>query len=1052
MLKSHEKFHSQNGKRLILVADDEAINRELLSCLLQEEYEVITAEDGQKTMEQVAQFREDLSLILLDLNMPVKSGMDVLRELKEDAQLRHIPVIVATSDQNAEVESLQIGAIDYIPKPYPQQGIILARVLKAIELSEDREIILSTERDPLTGLYNREYFYRYAEQYDQHHRDAEMDAIVVDVNHFHMINERFGTAYGDEILRRIGERIREEVAETDGIVCRRGADTFMAYCRHGKDYRDILEKAAVGLAEDESINSRVRLRMGVYANVDKTLEIERRFDRAKMAADTVRNSFTRTIGVYDNTMHERELYAEQLIDDFQSAIAEKQFQVYFQPKFDVRLKTPALSSAEALVRWKHPRLGMISPGVFIPLFEDNGLIQELDGYVWRETVAQIREWKERLGFCVPISVNVSRIDMYDPDLLDRFSALMKENALDPKELLLEITESAYTQDSEQIIETVNRLRDMGFKIEMDDFGTGYSSLNMISTLPIDALKLDMQFVRSAFKEQRDTRMLEVIIDIADHLSVPVIAEGVETQEQLVALQDLGCDIVQGYFFSKPVPAAEFEPFLETRRDLKPEDMVPLEEEKEPEETPEEPSPEMQAPSRPIRLRVTNYIFAVLAVALAVALAISDGMITRGYRNMEEASARYITAESTAMDMRAGSDYLTESVRSFVITGELRYLEEYFEEANVTRRRDHAVENLKTLLADGENSAYASLSAALQTSNALMEREYDAMRLTQKRAGIADSAVPPEIAERVLSPELEELTGEAAERMAQRLMFGDEYMAYKEEIWNNVDLCTSQLIRESDQAVVDTRARMDRILGIQSALLAALVAAILAEVIFITVQVRIPLTRMVERMRAQEKVPPRGAAELCFVTETYNEILEENKRSHRQLSYEASHDALTGLMNRSAYELFMERADQANIALLIVDVDEFKTINDQYGHDVGDAVLKRVAEILKDDFRSVDAVCRLGGDEFVVVMTRANSSMRQLVINKVAKANLLLQNPRGGLPKASISVGAAFADRKNPSGNLFKDADTALYQVKQSGRCGCAVYGDEPDAPAPNRKN
>ena len=216
-------------------------------------------------------------MILLDLNMPVKSGMDVLRELKEDAQLRHIPVIVVTSDQNAEVESLQIGAIDYIPKPYPQQGIILARVLKAIELSEDREIILSTERDPLTGLYNREYFYRYAEQYDQHHRDAEMDAIVVDVNHFHMINERFGTAYGDEILRRIGERIREEVAETDGIVCRRGADTFMAYCRHGKDYRDILEKAAVGLAEDESINSRVRLRMGVYANVDKTLEIERRF-------------------------------------------------------------------------------------------------------------------------------------------------------------------------------------------------------------------------------------------------------------------------------------------------------------------------------------------------------------------------------------------------------------------------------------------------------------------------------------------------------------------------------------------------------------------------------------------------------------------------------------------------------------------------------------------------------------------------------------------------------------------------------------------------------
>ena len=330
--------------------------------------------------------------------MPVMSGMEVLRQVKSDPDISQVPIIVITSDQSAEVESLDLKASDFIPKPYPQAGVILARILRTIELSEDREIIQSTERDPLTGLYNREYFYRYAEQFDQHHKDLDMDAIVVDVNHFHMINERFGTAYGDEVLRRIGEKVREMVRDTGGIVCRREADTFMVYCPHGKDYRAILESASIGLGGDDSANNRVRLRMGVYANVDKTIDLERRFDRAKMAADTVQGNFTQPIGFYDSGLHERELYAEQLIEDFHQAIDEKQFKVFYQPKFDVRSEIPVLASAEALIRWKHPELGMISPGVFIPLFEDNGLIQELDHYVWRETAARIRDWKDRFGF------------------------------------------------------------------------------------------------------------------------------------------------------------------------------------------------------------------------------------------------------------------------------------------------------------------------------------------------------------------------------------------------------------------------------------------------------------------------------------------------------------------------------------------------------------------------------------------------------------------------------------------------------------------------------
>ena len=568
MLKSHAKFHSEKGKRLLLVVDDEPVNRALLGAVLEGEYEILFAENGQQALELLHQYKDIISLVLLDLIMPVMTGLELLAKKKEDPAIQSVPVIVVTADQASEVESLQLGALDFIPKPYPQVDVILARILRIIELSEDRQIIQSTERDPLTGLYNREYFYRYAEQFDQYHKNLEMDAIVLDVNHFHTVNERYGKAYGDEVLRRIGTEIRDAVQDSGGIVSRREADTFLIYCPHRTDYKKILEGATRSAAGKESAGSRIHLRMGVYSIVDKGIDVERRFDRAKMAADAVRNSYANNLSIYDSAMQEKELYAEQLIEDFHKALQEEQFLVFYQPKFDVRPEIPVLASAEALVRWKHPRLGMISPGVFIPLFEENGLIQELDRYVWRKAAAQIRDWQDRLHFAVPVSVNVSRVDMYNSNLVTTLLNILEEYDLGSDDFLLEITESAYTQDSEQIISMVNQMREKGFKIEMDDFGTGYSSLNMLSTLPLDALKLDMKFIRTAFNRQKDTRMLELIIDIADYLSVPVIAEGVETSEQLTALRAMGCDIVQGYYFSKPVPPEEYEVFVTERKEQK----------------------------------------------------------------------------------------------------------------------------------------------------------------------------------------------------------------------------------------------------------------------------------------------------------------------------------------------------------------------------------------------------------------------------------------------------------------------------------------------------
>ena len=561
MLKSHEILHSVSGKRQVLVVDDEAINRELLGMMLADQFDVIFAENGEQALGLIRDNSRTLSLILLDIMMPVMDGFTLLSILKEDPDLKRIPVIVLTSEKSAEVRSLRSGASDFITKPYDLPEVILARVNRTIELSEDTYIIQNTEHDELTGLYNVSYFYRYAEQFEQMHTSIPMDAVVIDVNHFHLINELYGRSYGDQILRKIADNIRE-VLRIGGIACRDNGDMYLLFIPHMENPEAVYEQLTGSLNSEKTSGMHIRLRLGIYPLVDQTMQMENRFDRAKIACDTIRSNFSSCIAFYDNDLHDKEVFAEQLLEDMEEGLESGQFVVYYQPKYAIQGEKPTLESAEALVRWIHPKYGMISPGLFIPLFEENGLIQKLDRFVWTQAARQIRAWRDTYGRIIPISVNVSRIDMYDPDLAAIFKGLVAENGLSPANLLLEITESAYTEDSDQMIHVVQGLRSEGFRVEMDDFGSGYSSLNMLASLPIDILKLDMAFIRNMLKGERNVRMLELMMDIARFLSVPVIAEGVEEEAQVTILKKLGCQMIQGYYFSKPVPPEEFKKFIE----------------------------------------------------------------------------------------------------------------------------------------------------------------------------------------------------------------------------------------------------------------------------------------------------------------------------------------------------------------------------------------------------------------------------------------------------------------------------------------------------------
>lgn len=546
--------------KLILIADDIELNRDALEVVLDGQYNLLFAENGKEALEIMRMHREDLSMLILDLNMPVMNGYEVMERLREDELLQHIPVIVLTADKSAELQALQMGAADFITKPFDIPEIIQTRVSRILELSEGKKLISAAERDRITGLYSRNFFYEYANRLFQYHTEMHMDAAVLNIEQFHSVNAVNGREFGDSVLKRIGEEIRAFISGTQGIASRVEADRFDLYCLHQPDYRAVLNRIQEAVNR-HSPNVSIHLRMGVMPwreGVEPVLML----DRAQAACNMVRGNYQNPLMIYNEEMQAQELMNRRLLNDLNSAVSEHQLQVYYQPKYDIQCDPPRLSSAEALIRWKHPELGMVSPGQFVPLFEGNGLISRVDHYVWEEAARQVREWKDRYGFVLPVSVNLSRADVFDPALVDRLIRLIEENHLDYKDIKLEVTESAYTDKASTVLETIHRLRELGFVIEMDDFGSGYSSLNMLSDMPIDVLKMDMKFVRNIETSDTDMRLVKLILDIARYLGVKVVAEGVETEGQLRLLKDVGCDLIQGFYFSRPVPPEEFEKLIE----------------------------------------------------------------------------------------------------------------------------------------------------------------------------------------------------------------------------------------------------------------------------------------------------------------------------------------------------------------------------------------------------------------------------------------------------------------------------------------------------------
>lgn len=452
--------------------------------------------------------------------------------------------------------------------------------------------------------------------------------------------------------------------------------------------------------------------------------------------------------------------------------------------------------------------------------------------------------------------------------------------------------------------------------------------------------------------------------------------------------------------------------------------------------------DIQRMGRKIKIRkVSSWSIGITIFVAALFLAISM-LSEKEFTILHDTTEQYIQCERAAKQLQDGSDYLTEQVRLYAMTGQRTYMEAYFKEAETTRRRENALESLRQYF-DG-TEAFEALGRAMSSSRELMETEYYSIRLEAEGSGADLSSFPEVIRDVRLSEEDSRLSAEWKLKRAAEIVSDRVYQGKRTEITNAVSDCMEGLIlqtrnKQGHASTIFSDMYLKLEIGI--VVLAVLMLAICLIMRRLVVK---PLQYFEESIQKQELLPLVGASELQNLADTYNRIFQENEETQKLIRHQAEHDALTDLFNRGSFEKILKiyETGSAPFALILVDVDTFKSVNDTYGHASGDAILKRVADGLRKAFRSIDYVCRIGGDEFAVIMVEMTSDLGYTIEEKIAAVNEQLAVPENGLPVVSLSVGAAFSDREHPGESLFKDADQALYYVKEHGRCGCRIYGKE----------
>jgi len=547
----------------VLVVEDNEINRSLLVMILEETYHVLEAGNGREALEILKDPKNTISAVITDLIMPEMDGYQFLEVYSSSPQFVNIPVIVSTSqsDSESEVKCLEYGAWDFIKKPYNAE-IIRFRVKNVIERSELyvlRKLRYQEQFDTLTGIYIQNMFVQQTKKLLRENPDTDFMILHFDISQFQVYNSVFGRREGDKLLCHIADLLRKlEEYEKKITYCRVEADAF-CICMPAAD-SEFIQKMMDEFQKNFRFYQRdynILANVGVFYIEDRTVSIPAMIDHAKLASKECKGSYIKNYHIYTDQMGKSIEEAQSIVSEMERAMKEEQFVLYLQPKYG--LANYRLAGAEVLVRWITPEKGMVSPGKFIPVFEKNGQIMKLDYYIWEHSCKLIRSWLDRGLEPFPISVNISRVSLYNPRIVEEIHELTLKYDIPAKLFQLELTESAYTDNPESIKKAMRQLQEYGHTILMDDFGSGYSSLNVLKDISVDVLKLDMKFMAASGSEnqKKSESIVANVIRLAKDLELPVIAEGVEEKEQVEFLSSVGCEYVQGYYFAKPMPVAEY---------------------------------------------------------------------------------------------------------------------------------------------------------------------------------------------------------------------------------------------------------------------------------------------------------------------------------------------------------------------------------------------------------------------------------------------------------------------------------------------------------------
>ena len=431
------------------------------------------------------------------------------------------------------------------------------------EMKIKAEMEYRADYDSLTGLYNSETFYKKAAAIIADEPDSQFVVISIDIDRFRLINDRYGIDAGNRTLQTVGKTIRE-VSPKGSIAKRYQGDVFSVLLKYDSDQDlvNYMSKLSTEIRNARVVPMAISLTYGIYKVGDADIPVRLMCDRARAVKKQIKGSALTNYAVYDDIIRLKMREQAEIEEEMNTALANNEFVMFLQPQMD--LHTQKICGAEALVRWKHPMKGILVPAQFLSLFESNGFITKMDKFIWELACRYIRDLQKR-GIFLPVSVNISRVHIGTTNLSEILMDLVKKYEIDPKYLELEITENLFMEDVDELFSEMSALKELGFKIMMDDFGSGYSSLNMLRNAPVDTLKIDRFFLDEIMSTDRGKIIVEASVRMAKQLGLNVIAEGVETQEQLDFLASIDCDIVQGYYYSRPVPVEEFEAFMERYR-------------------------------------------------------------------------------------------------------------------------------------------------------------------------------------------------------------------------------------------------------------------------------------------------------------------------------------------------------------------------------------------------------------------------------------------------------------------------------------------------------